>query len=253
MVTEISGAGANYPVVGQGGATVASNTDVAPESGVAPATTASAGSRQLSQTSRVAGVFSKLLEQQDRLGQAAVSLRDTGQAVRQAAHLLDQTTNNLNQIVKMYPPYPVDDPRRVAILNEVSGLRKEVEALTFPPSAALKLVDQVLGQQPGSAGTSGAQGVEAVVKGGLSGVATLDPGSASDAAVSQALGQVESLQSTLHQVSTGMWQDVVGFVAQAVSPEVQSQGAGTRQQLAGLSDLGLGGNGTLLQQAAESH
>ena len=40
---------------------------------------------------------------------------------------------HFEDIVKWYPPYPLDNPQRVALLNKVNGLRQQVEKLEFPP------------------------------------------------------------------------------------------------------------------------
>jgi len=251
MVTELSGAGSNYPVVGQVSMAVSSGADTISESG-AGATPEVERSPPAIQSTQVTGTFARLQEQQGLFGQAAATVRETGNAVQQATGLLAKAKQGLTEIVKMYPPYPVDSAQRAAILNEVSGLRKQVEQLTFPPPESLRLADQVLGQQYGNTNPAGVQHVADEVKRGISGLATLNPTSASDSAVSNALGQVESLQSKLQDASTGMWRDVAGFVAQAGTPEAVRQGVAIRQQLAGQNGLGIGSNGNLLQLAAET-
>lgn len=255
MVTEIAGLG--YPVVGQAVTAALSAVVTASDSGgvsvvAAGSNPQSTSNLQPSQSTQVAATFSRSQEQKALLDNAATSLRDTGEVVQKTLGLLDQTKQSLSQIVKMWPPYPAGSAQREAILNQVSGLRKMVEALTFPPQESLKQVGQVLGPQSASTGSTGIQGVAATVQSGMSGLATLDPGSASDVAVGQALSQVDALHSKLQEMSTGMWRDVVNFVAQAGSPEVQKQGTGVGQQLAGLNAIGIGSNGPLLQQATES-
>ncbi len=255
MVTEITGMGSNYPVVGQTPAaatpavSTSAQTTAVPGSSSDPAASTVSKSTQSAQT---VGLFARSQERQTVLNDAATSVRDTGRAVQHTLGLLDQTKQSLNQIVKMWPPYPAGSTQREAILNDVAGLRKMVEQLTFPPAESLKQVGQVLGPQSGSAGTAGVQGVAAAVKDGMAGLAALNPSSASDAAVGQALGQVDALHTKLQSMSTGMWRDVVNFVEQAASPEVHKQGAGVGRQLAGLSSASVGGNGTMLQQVAES-
>ena len=252
MVTEIAGIGSNYPVVGQALAASPAVTTGARTTGVSGSDPPASPVSKSTQAAKTVGLFARSQERQTVLNNAAISVRDTGRAVQHTLGLLDQTKQSLNQIVKMWPPYAAGNIQREAILNNVAGLRKMVEQLTFPPAESLKQVGQVLGSQSGSAGSAGVQGVAAAVKDGMAGLATLNPSSASDAAVGQVLGQVDALHTKLQSMSTSMWHDVVNFVAQASTPEVHKQGAGVGGQLAGLSSASVGGNGTMLQQVTES-
>ncbi len=255
MVTDISGAGSNYPVVGQ---TVSTGAQHVVEASGARSLSVSTGvdASQTPPETRVAGMFAKLQARQDAFTQAASVVRGVGDSANQAGQLLDKMEQGLGEIVKMYPPYPIDSPQRVTLLNAVSGLRKQIDELTFPPPEKLKNVERLLGQQKDGNGKDGSvpapQDVASVVKGAMWDLSTLDPRSASDAEVSKALDQVNSLKVALKDVSAGMWNDVASFVKQADSPDSQKQGAGTREQLAGLGEVGIGTSGRLLEQAAES-
>ncbi|TCS70125.1 hypothetical protein EDC61_11730 [Sulfuritortus calidifontis] len=103
-------------------------------------------------------------EARDRL-QGEASARDVKTAIGQR---LSQMKEALTEIVKQYPPYSVEDRRRVAYLQLFSGLRKEIEALTAP-----------LGQSVEQSAKAAAQ------------VPVLDPVKASDQEVVAAVRSVE--------------------------------------------------------------
>jgi hypothetical protein len=52
--------------------------------------------------------------------------------IRSAEAAVGAIKQRLEQIIKQYPPYPPDNPERVLLLNQVNGLRKQVESLEFP-------------------------------------------------------------------------------------------------------------------------
>lgn len=103
-------------------------------------------------------------EARDRLqGEAAAS--DVKTAIGQR---LSQMKEALTEIVKQYPPYSVEDRRRVAYLQLFSGLRKEIEALTAPLGRSVEQSAQAVAQVP-----------------------SLDPAKASDQEVVAAVHSVE--------------------------------------------------------------
>lgn len=248
MVAEISGVGLAYSVVGQLGLADVRQRAVEPPGEFGPQ------DKQTPSTDQVGGVFSRLRVSQDALNQAASVVREVGHVAGQADRLLGRMQEDLSTVVKMFPPYPLDNPERISFLNSFAGLRKQVEALTFPPPEQVDVVARLSGEFETAEVKDGlpvAEAVAAVTK-SLWDIATLDPLSANDAEVGKALDQVQSAQSALEQLRRGMWHDVAGFVQQADSSEVRTQGAGAREQLAELGNRAIGANGRLLQQAAES-
>ncbi|OYY95904.1 MAG: hypothetical protein B7Y41_01065 [Hydrogenophilales bacterium 28-61-23] len=214
---------------------------------------------QATVATQVAGVFAQLQVGQDSLNKAASVVREVGNAVEKAGQLLDKVESSLSAIVKMYPPYPIGSPERVLLLNDLTGLRKQIDALTFPRPDAVDTVGQLLGTRGDAVTKAGDTAVTAVssdavkaIKDRLWEIPVLDPSVATDADVSKVLGQVKALNSSLEDFQTGMWKDVVGFVRQADSPESKSEATGVRQQIAELGKRGIGGNGYQLVQAAES-
>lgn len=104
-------------------------------------------------------------EARDRLqGEAAAS--DVKTAIGQR---LSQMKEALTEIVKQYPPYSVEDRRRVQYLQLFSGLRKEIEALTTPLGQSVEQSAKAVAQQ----------------------VPSLDPAKASDQEVVAAVRSLE--------------------------------------------------------------
>jgi hypothetical protein len=257
MVTEISGAGLSRSVVSQTGTTaeqhlvemVRLDDAVLPQSDIVR-------DKQKLTSSQVAGSFAQLRNRQDALNNAASVVREVGNTVEQAVQLLDKIGNNLGEIVKMYPPYPIDSPQRVTLLNNIGGLRRQIEALTFPPPDTVDAVWRQLGAQTDTTYKEGdvavTQDAVAAVKDRLWDLPTLDPLAASDVEVSKALDQVEAKKSSLEDLQAGMWNDVVSFVKQVDSPEAQNEAVGVRKQIADLGGRGIGSNARQLVHAAES-
>ncbi|MDP2431753.1 MAG: hypothetical protein Q8O33_06955 [Pseudomonadota bacterium] len=256
MVTEISGAGLSHSVVSQAGATASQRVvgTVRPDSSGVPRSDV-ARDKQVSASTQVAGEYAQLRARQDVLNKAASVVREVSDTVEKASQLLDKIENNIGEIVKMYPPYPIDSPQRISLLNNIDGLRKQIDDLTFPPPESVDAVERLLGNQADAVDKEGKgaarQDVLAVVKEQMWDIPTLDPRAASDAEVSKALDQVKAMKSSLEDLKEGMWNDVVSFVKQAQSPEAQNEAVGVREQLADIGDRGIGSNARQLVQAAE--
>lgn len=90
---------------------------------VAPTERGSAGER-----------YARLQSEKDRHFDDMVDIRQDGQKLDEIETHLGELRATLDSIVKQYPPYPRDDPRRIELLNQVIGLQKQIESLdvTFP-------------------------------------------------------------------------------------------------------------------------
>lgn len=137
---------------------------------------------------RLHGAYARALAGQD----------DSAERAREGTRQLDLISAKLGEaeaklqgIVKQYPPYAKDHPDRIDILNQITGLRKQIEALSIP---AQKLSDktQELAQSLGFAAP--------------------DPLEASDQEVVGALDQVRQAQSGVALIRASMWADVVAVV-----------------------------------------
>lgn len=256
MVTEISGAGLNHSMVGQLGAASAQRHVGSVNSDNAVSTQSELPrDKQVANSTQVAGTFAQLRVRQDALNKTASVVREVGSSVEQASQLLGKIENTLGEIVKMYPPYPVDSPQRISLLNNIDGLRKQVDALTFPPPESVEDAVRMLGAEQDSTNKDGVA-VNADFVAGLQermwDLPALDPASASDEEVSKALEQIKAAQDSLQELQAGMWRDVVSFVKQAETPEARVEASGVREQIANLGSRGIGSNASQLVQAAES-
>jgi len=248
MVNEISGVGLGQSVVAQPGSAATQRFVGAVDredfglrqSGIAP-------DRQTPDSAQVAGAYALSRVHQETLNKAASVVREMGSAVAEASQLLGKVENKLDEIVKMFPPYPIDNPMRVTLLNKVDGLRKQIDQLTYPPPEPLAVVGRLIGAKVDAASKDGH-----VVKDRIWDLPALDPKTASDADVSKAHDQVKAMRVALQDLQTGMWQDVVNFVKSADSPEVQNEASGVRGQMADLNDRGIGRHVHQLVQATES-
>ena len=254
MVTEISGAGPRYPVVAQAEATAVqrdANLDRA-----VMASEVGKDEERLSASGPVAGVYARLLDRQDVLNNAAAMLREVDSSMRQAEQALGKMEDDLVALVKIYPPYPIDNPVRISLLNSVGGLRRQIEALSFPPQESFDAVERLLAGQEDktakNAEPTQAGDVFSAMREKMWEIPELDPLAAQDAELDKALGQVRSALDAVEQLRQGLWDDVVAAVDAADSPEVRNEGAAAGKLLAELGNLGIGANGSLLQQVAES-
>lgn len=259
MANEILGIGLGQSVVGKVGlesvqhvtGSIRPGSAVVPDAGVKPDDQVS-----VSGSAQVADSFAQLRVGQDSLNKTATVVRQLGDAVENAGQLLGKAEDKLGQIVKMYPPYPIDSPERVLLLNDLGGLRKQIDALTFPPPEAVNEIGQLVGdrKEVGSSEGNGSLVSDAVklLKDRLWDIPALDSSIASDAEVSNVLSQVKALKSSIDDLQTGMWKDVVAFVKQADSPESKNEATGVREKIAELSVRGIGSNAAQLVQAVES-
>lgn len=131
MVTEISGAGLSHSVVAQSSTVTASRVTEMSRAAQAASALPVARDKQASSAAQVAGAFALLRTRQEALNQAAATVREVGKTVEEAGQLLGKMEEDLTAVVKMYPPYPLDNPERIDLLNSFGGLRRQIDALTF--------------------------------------------------------------------------------------------------------------------------
>lgn len=75
----------------------------------------------------------KLQEVEVSLSFRFTSTRDVDNKVTDtAARIIHQMKSQLDTIVKNYPPFAMDDPRRGIYLKSFIGLRQEIERMTIP-------------------------------------------------------------------------------------------------------------------------
>jgi len=159
----------------------------------------------------VLGAQARIRNVQDARTEAALQVRHASEGLDKADELLAKIQDNLNQIVKQYPPLAQDSPQRVAYLNAITGLRKQLEALAFPP------------ERKQSGGENRLEGVgvdwqknvppSPVVPSQMDvAVSELDPRMATDEQIGQAVTEVNEARSKVAESRAQMWQGVVDFV-----------------------------------------
>jgi len=82
---------------------------------------------------RLSRDYARLQETKDAANQAAIGDRQRLAQLDEAQRLLREMRAHLTAIVKNYPPFPLESAERQRYLEMVAGLRKQMEALIFPP------------------------------------------------------------------------------------------------------------------------
>jgi hypothetical protein len=138
------------------------------------------------------GTYAQKLMQNESLRREAVIARHTDAILKKLKEILLSMRENLATIVKNYPPFPPGGAERLAYLNSVAGLRRQIEALTIPPrveqaeynlpsdltAAPQRLPSGVLNQLP-------------IFEGQLVLPQSLDPASATDVEIVSAVSQTD--------------------------------------------------------------
>lgn len=157
----------------------------------------------------VSVLSAKIRQIKDVLIDAAVSVRNADKRLANAADLLGEIKANLKGIVKQYPLFANEAPQRIAYLNAITGLRKQLEALSFHPDTGqashrltLGTIDWPLSPPP----------LPRVPSPDGFSIPVLDPGSASEEEVGMAMTAVVSNVQYIESIRTGMWSDVNQYI-----------------------------------------
>jgi hypothetical protein len=89
-----------------------------------------------------------LQQANDTLNQTAIGIRSDDVRMAQISEGLARMKNYLIYTIKVYPPYPIDDPQRAKFLRSFNGIRQQIEKLTIPPDS------KWFGRIPGDVQTS---------------------------------------------------------------------------------------------------
>jgi hypothetical protein len=180
--------------------------------------------------------FAQLSAIQDARWEAALQLRQAGSSLERTDAILTEIKSRLLEIVKQYPPFRHDDPRRVEYLNAIPGLRKQLDALSFPP---VRMHGD--GQEALPRAAYPAEGDLAIPE--------LDPRTASDTEVATALDAVTRAQGKLEAMRANMWQDVVEFVGALDADQAENQVRTVRDYIASNPGPGIGAGARQLLSA----
>lgn len=154
-------------------------------------------------------LYAQIQATNDVRGEAAVQLRQAQSSLQQADELLTAIKTELVQIVKQYPPFAQDSPQRIAYLNAITGLRKQLDALAFPPD-----------RQDSDVAPTGVDWQKtlppqaALPASGDLAIPELDPGTASDGEVGVALEAATKAHDKVREMKGAMWQDVVQYLGE---------------------------------------
>lgn len=191
---------------------------------------------QLSGAARQAG-------RQSQYQQAGAILRYTSQALGEVQNLLGETRDALEGITKkLYPPYPINSPERIALLNKVTSLRQQIDALTYPPdpSQAKLIGDPAKLPGAGDINLPGSKGDASIVIKAVpayTGPGGLDlpdlPAQASDAAVAEGLARVEDAQRYVNEARVGLYQETAKIFGRIDEAQAANSSQEGRAQLAG--------------------
>jgi hypothetical protein len=144
----------------------------------------------------------------------------------------------------------------VSFLNDIGGLRKQIDALTFPPADAVDDLQKLLSPQKigfeEAVDLSFSSDAVEDVKTRLWDIPWLEQNSVTDEEVVSVLNQIRELKSSIDDLQAGMWKDVVSFVKKADSPESENKATGVREQIADLGGSAIGNFARELVQAVES-
>jgi hypothetical protein len=187
----------------------------------------------------ISGLHAQVRLAKDMLVEAALQIRHAQSGLDSADRLLAEIKANLVQIVKQYPPFAHDSPQRIAYLNAITGLRKQLEALSFPPAGVQGGSPELSVQLLGGHSLSPPQA--ALPQPGDLAIPELSPQAASDGEVASALDAVKSAQDKVAQLKQTMREDVVRFVGGLDGNQAISQAGEVRTFIASSQSQGIGG------------
>lgn len=165
--------------------------------------------------------FARAQASQDARFEDAARLRPNDKLLASAEEGLAAMKSGLEAVVKRYPPYPSNSPERLAVLNDVVGLRKQVEALLVPADPAKA--------------TEAGGGVDNERKQflrDLMGLQEWPVDNISDDELAKLLGQVEDGLASVSKAREAMWADVVERASEAEVVEAERLGQDSGRELA---------------------
>lgn len=160
---------------------------------------------QLPQQAKVAGdvtsletsnpLYRKLEQAKSNANDSARQVRESDSSLEQARQTLDQMKSTLGSIVKNFPPFLPGDDTRVTLLMSYVSLRQQIEQMMIPPDFK-----------------------------DLKNLSPTPPGDSGDAALHQALQQIDQVSSGIDDYRAKMAQ----HYQQSVGPSLSSTIAANR-------------------------
>lgn len=207
-----------------------------------PASSISAAAPGVGDVASLSGA-ARQAERQSQYQQVGATLRYTNQALGAVQARLGEMHSALEGIVKLYPPYPVDSPERIALINKFGALRKQIDDLTYPPEN--KWLGRLIGDPaklPGAGDVAlpAVQGEAAIAIKAVpayAGIGGLNlpnlPPQASDAEVAAGLARVEDAQHYVKQARASLYQETGKIFGRIDEAQAANSSQDGRAQLAG--------------------
>lgn len=188
----------------------------------------------------------RLAGQSSQYNEIGAVLRYSDRAMGEIQARLGEMHDALDGIVKkLYPPYPLNSPERVALLNKISSLRHQIDALTYPPDE--KWLARLIGD-PASVPNAGditlpndqnSESVTIKSRPVYSGPGGLDlpdlPLQASDEAVAAGLAQVEAAQQYVTTERRSLYEETAKLFGREAESQAILGSKEVRHSLAGSS------------------
>ena len=141
-------------------------------------------------------------------------------ALTKAGVALTEMKVGFDEILKQYPPFLQQSPERIKFLNQIEGLRKQIEALTFP-----------------SPDKTTANEIPVVPSLGFG---KLDAAKISDAELVPFAQQVDATQAQVTQQRSTMLNELAGQIPGPVIDRAAQTAAEVRQQLSTMGNVPIG-------------
>lgn len=165
-------------------------------------------------TSSIRAKYSDAVAAKEGAFEQALEIRQVLKSVDEIGGVLSTVQDALGGIVKRYPPYLPDSPERVDLLNQVTGLRKQIEALSVPAEVSKRVPDLV----------------PLIAK--LIGIEWQLAEDVSDAELGMFFSQAETAAGQLKEVPSGMWADLFSGDGQSDEKAVIAQSLDAKNAVA---------------------
>ena len=101
--------------------------------------------------------FQTLAALNNQFNQISQSIGKVSRAMDQIEARIEKISDKLTAFRKIFPPYPPGSEERVKLLNTISGLRKQIQQLTYPPEDAVARA--IIAPTAGQENSEGADGI----------------------------------------------------------------------------------------------
>lgn len=161
--------------------------------------------------------------ERDARNQLAVETRDKTERLARVEEGLAAMKEGLDAVVKRYPPFPKDNPERIDLINQVNGLKKQIEALAVPAEVSA-------GQDAAATKELAPDATPGLAE--LIGLEDFPGDLVTDEELATILATVESSQAKVAEAREKMWADIQAFVESEDDKQVDARSSESRNALA---------------------